>query len=143
MINSSEIIIRAFEHVKDQEYRDSWSLKDLSINIDAKVGEKVNNIRLEVSQMYNHVDFDFSFLEMLSKLLKTKKINVGDRESYSGCETCDHGSSYSCIVRIDNCEDVFIDATSLKHSILGSNDKVMSQFAEVYNRIITEKKEDK
>lgn len=53
------------------------------------------NASVVISKMYDYVDFDFEFLEMLSKVFETKKIDVGDRSSYAGCDTCDYGSSYS------------------------------------------------
>ena len=53
-----------------------------------------------VSQEYDYVDFDFEFLENLSKLFKTKRINVGSRYARRGFETCDHGSSYELTFEI-------------------------------------------
>lgn len=57
---------------------------------------------LNITQMYEFVDINFDFLEKLSKMFETKNINIGDKESRAGCETCDYGSSYSLTIYIKN-----------------------------------------
>lgn len=59
-------------------------------------------VAIEVAQMYSFVDFDFEFMSQLSEIFKTKKINIGDRYSQEGCETCNHGSSYEVTLYIEN-----------------------------------------
>ena len=68
-------------------YRDfSVSLE----NYNSATGELV----IRISQMYEFVDVTFDQLAKLSELTQTRKINLQERTSYGGCETCDHGSSY-------------------------------------------------
>lgn len=63
--------------------------------------EHKNYYHLELNQMYNYVDVSFEDLEFLSKLFNTKKINFNHGSHYSGCETCDYGSSYTLNIFID------------------------------------------
>lgn len=50
---------------------------------------------IEVSQMYEYVDFGFEFLEFISKMFNTKQINFEHGDHYDGCETCNYGSRYT------------------------------------------------
>lgn len=52
--------------------------------------------------MYNFVDVQFSHLEVLSKLFKTKNINIGSKFAREGCDTCDYGPSYSLTIYISD-----------------------------------------
>jgi|SRR3972149_193178 len=53
-----------------------------------------SEVEIIISKMYDFVDFNFVFLKELSELFGTQKINVGDKESFKGCDTCDYGSCY-------------------------------------------------
>lgn len=70
-----------------------------------------NDYVFTVEKMYNYVDFDFENLEFLSKLFKTKKINIGSKWSSAGCDTCDYGSRYVMDLYILESE---IEVTELK-----------------------------
>lgn len=76
----------------------------------SKDGSK-NDYVFTVEKMYNYVDFDFENLEFLSKLFKTKKINIGSRWSSAGCDTCDYGSRYVVDIYILESE---IDVAEMK-----------------------------
>lgn len=88
-INTKELEAKVLNYFSE---KNKWSTPDK-----VKVTHSISDASASVviSKMYDFVEFDFEFLEMLSKVFETKKINVGDRDSYSGCETCDYGSSYS------------------------------------------------
>jgi len=58
-----------------------------------------NGYDLEVTRMYEYVDFSFDILMKLSELFGTKNINV-EHFSESGCETCDFGSRYEITFNI-------------------------------------------
>ena len=49
---------------------------------------------VKVEQMYNYVNCSLDNLLKLSDFFDTKNINIDDY-FFNGCETCDHGSSYT------------------------------------------------
>ncbi len=51
--------------------------------------------------MYSYVNINFKFLKQLSEIVGSDEIN-DERFSMSGCETCDHGSSYEVTLHIKN-----------------------------------------
>jgi hypothetical protein len=51
--------------------------------------------------MYDYVDVQFDQLMKISELAQTRKINIGDKTSRGGCETCDFGSSYQIRLHLD------------------------------------------
>ena len=53
-----------------------------------------------VANMYSFVDLSFAQLLELSKFFGTVNLHVGDKDSTSGCETCDYGSCYSYTLRV-------------------------------------------
>jgi len=53
-----------------------------------------------VASMYEYVPVDFKYLLKVGEFFKTDKINL-HKESYSGCETCDYGSSYQVTYYIE------------------------------------------
>lgn len=63
-------------------------------SVEVTYNPKNHSGSVTLMQEYDYVNFDFEFLEKLSKIFKTKKIDVGDRYAREGCPTCDHGSSY-------------------------------------------------
>lgn len=93
-----EIDIREFEErIKEHVTHDDWS--DCKVSISHNSMEAKASVKLV--REYDFVEFDFEFLEMLSKLFKTKKINVGDRYAKDGCPTCNHGSSYEITFNLE------------------------------------------
>jgi hypothetical protein len=52
-----------------------------------------SKISLKITQMYEYVSFDFEMMAGISEVFKTRKINVGTKQS-DGCDTCDYESSY-------------------------------------------------
>lgn len=108
MINSSELLI-----LLNQQHGKSYGdgLK-MTIQTNGKLGDRVNEISIHLEQMYQHIDFDFEFLLKISDLLKTKKIDIGDKYSSEGCETCNYGSSYSCTLNIAKTIPIYLDAFS-------------------------------
>lgn len=68
----------------------SWDELEVSIT-----EYRTNEVKLTISKMYEYVDISFENLQKLSEVFETKKINVGSPEFSNGCETCDHGSSYT------------------------------------------------
>ena len=93
MYSEKEIEKSIEEHFKKIS---SWNRPD-SIEV-CITGDSASIV---IARMYDFVEFDFELLEMLSKIFNTKKINVGDRYSRPGCETCDHGSSYRLNFSVD------------------------------------------
>lgn len=77
---------------------DSYGSVPYEVDIDYNKNDKRADITLK--REYDYVNFDFAFLEFLSQIFKTKKINVGDRNEYSRCDTYGHGSSYEIMFRI-------------------------------------------
>jgi hypothetical protein len=61
-----------------------------------------NSLSIKISRMYEYVDVQFEHLSRLSEMFGTRAINIGDKVSWPGCETCDHGSSYQVTIRVDN-----------------------------------------
>lgn len=55
---------------------------------------------LRLIQEYEFVELQFDDLMRLSELFQTRAINIGDRYSTGGCETCDHGSRYQLSIYI-------------------------------------------
>jgi hypothetical protein len=75
------------------------SYSDYRVDIDSyDPVQKTLNIR--VKQMYEFVEVTFDKLCQLSELTGTRHINLGDKVSYGGCETCDHGSSYEVSIHL-------------------------------------------
>jgi len=62
--------------------------------LEVKITEKSGFINVCVSQEYEHVQVTFSHLQLLSEIFKTDCIDLGEKNEFAGCETCDHGSSY-------------------------------------------------
>lgn len=54
-----------------------------------------DRIEVKVSKMYSFVEINSIILLKLSQLFETLNIDVTDRDSNPGCETCDYGSNYS------------------------------------------------
>ncbi len=76
-----------------------------SLEIEASKTEtspQLYEYRIKFSQMYEYINLSFETLLALSEIFQTKKIDIWNRENYSGCETCDYGSSYQVSVRIGN-----------------------------------------
>ncbi len=67
-------------------------------HVDIKIHE--NNVSITLSQMYEPPGLHFSQLLELSEFFGTKNINDDARFSYSGCGTCDYGSSYGFTLTI-------------------------------------------
>lgn len=78
--------------VKDIFASERQSYNDHEIEL--SYGRDNKDVRIVVERMYSYVEVQFSHLQDLSELFQTQNINIGDRDFYSGCETCDHGSSY-------------------------------------------------
>ncbi len=70
--------------------------------VKTEISSGLYEYRIKFSQMYEYINLSFETLLALSEIFQTKKIDIGDRENYSGCETCDYGSSYQVSVRIGN-----------------------------------------
>jgi len=65
-----------------------------------------NMVDIVTTKMYDYVEVSFEQLTLLSELFGTRKINLGDRESWGGCETCDYGSKYQLTIHLN---DVTLD----------------------------------
>jgi len=70
--------------------------------VKTEISPRLYEYRIKFTQMYGYVDLSFESLLALSVIFQTKKIDIGDRENWGGCETCDYGSSYQVSVRIGN-----------------------------------------
>lgn len=53
-----------------------------------------DEIRITIQAMYDSPSITLGHLMALAEFFETKNINDDDRFSWSGCETCDYGSSY-------------------------------------------------
>lgn len=58
------------------------------------------DLTIRLKQMYEYVDVQFDHLSQLSEVFATRKIDIGDKSAYGGCETCDHGSSYELSIHV-------------------------------------------
>lgn len=88
----------ALDHIKKYiNENGNYRLSTAKISV-SQDSDEVYRIKFET--MYDYVDFDFAFLEMLSLLFETKNINIGDKWHLDGCETCDYGSKYELSVFI-------------------------------------------
>lgn len=63
-------------------------------SLEVKITEHSGHINVLVSQEYEHVQVTFAHLQLLSEIFNTDCIDIGEKNEFSGCETCDHGSSY-------------------------------------------------
>lgn len=63
---------------------------------------KEGTIQIRVAQEYEHVELTMNCLDQLAALTETKDINIGDKDSYGGCDTCDWGSSYWVDLHLKN-----------------------------------------
>ena len=68
---------------------DDWNEPE---KINVSIGK--DNIKIEVSSMYESPPLNLPILMQLADFFETKNINDDDRFGYGGCETCDYGSSY-------------------------------------------------
>jgi hypothetical protein len=59
-----------------------------------------NEVCITVSCMYEAPPLNLEVLTELSEFFGTKNINDDDRFNWSGCETCDYGSSYGYTLTI-------------------------------------------
>jgi hypothetical protein len=50
---------------------------------------------ISISQMYEYVDMTFDLMEDITKIVGSRKMNIGNKSNYPGCETCDYGSKYT------------------------------------------------
>lgn len=74
----------------DSKCLDYGGKKDLSISI----SQMSYGIEITIGKMYDRISVTMDFLDALSKIFSTDKIDVSDGDFYGGCETCDYGSSY-------------------------------------------------
>lgn len=56
--------------------------------------QKAGTLSLCVSKMYEYVEVNFEILQKISELMRTVKINLGNKDFSPGCSTCDYGSNY-------------------------------------------------
>lgn len=73
---------------------------DFSIKLE-NYSPKEGKVTIRISQMYDYVDVQFDQLVKLSEFAQTRKINLGNKTSYSGCGTCDYGSSYEVPIHLE------------------------------------------
>ena len=72
--------------------------RDYTIKFDYGTGN--NDLTVTLQQMYEYVDVQFDHLSQLSEMLATRRIDIRDKRFSSGCETCDHGSSFELSIHI-------------------------------------------
>ncbi len=83
--------------------KERWSEEYCMGQNDTKcdVTETDTEVCVRVSKMYNdgigHLA-SFTNMQWLSNLLGTDRINVGDRDYRSGCDSCDYGSEESLVL---------------------------------------------
>ena len=58
-----------------------------------------SGFEIEYSGMYSAPELNFTHLKALSELFGTDKIDV-NHFAYSGCDTCDYGSSYGNTIQV-------------------------------------------
>jgi hypothetical protein len=73
---------------------------DFSIQLE-NYSPKEGRVTIRISRMYDYVDVQFDELVKLSDFAQTRKINLGNKTSYSGCGTCDYGSSYEVPIHLE------------------------------------------
>lgn len=84
--------------------------RDLEVKVSkTETSHQMYEYKIVFTQMYEYVNLSFDTLLALSEIFQTKKIDIGDRESWGGCETCDYGSRYIVSVRIGNSPVCFED----------------------------------
>jgi len=96
IIDTNKLENKILAHFKDEN-----SFVELRVKV--SYNQNSNTAEVTIKREYDFINFDFEFLEKLSRLFQTKKIDVGNRQSYGGCETCDHGSSYEITFHIREC----------------------------------------
>lgn len=83
---------------------------DLEIKITAdKYAPKQNAFDIKFTTMYEYVEISLDALQAVSDIFKTRNINVGHKEYYSGCDTCDYGSSYELHLTVQGSPIVLTD----------------------------------
>ncbi len=75
--------------MENQELRKLWDS-----NPKISITYPLNGIEVEVSHMYDYVEVGFKQLIGLAKFFGTDRFEI-DSNSFTGCETCDYGSSYT------------------------------------------------
>lgn len=81
-----------------EEQNEHFYLSDLSIKY---IKDTDKELLFEVTAMYDKpFKASFKALKEFSSLFNTDNIDVYEDISYSGCETCDHGSSYGYAIRV-------------------------------------------
>lgn len=63
-----------------------------------------NGYEIEIEKMYDYIEVNFGNLILMSEFFGTTNITV-DQESWSGCHTCDYGSSYKKIFYVSDHKD--------------------------------------
>ncbi len=89
-------LIHSIEEILQQGGIDS-GYDDLNVEI-AQDRELVFSV--DITRMYSYVKLQFKTLDAISKLFQTDQINLENGHQYSGCETCDYGSSYEVILEV-------------------------------------------
>ncbi|TXH10288.1 MAG: hypothetical protein E6R04_05830 [Spirochaetes bacterium] len=81
----------------------AYAYNNLKIEpVKTEISSGLYEYRIKFTQMYEYIDLSFETLLALSEIFQTRKIDIGERENWGGCETCDYGSSYQVSVRIGN-----------------------------------------
>lgn len=57
--------------------------------------EEDGTLRINVTSEYEYVDITFEQLEKITELCGSKKLNIGEKDGWGGCDTCDYGSRYT------------------------------------------------
>lgn len=81
----------------------SFEYNNLEVElVKTEISPQLYEYRIKFTQMCEYVNLSFESLLALSEIFQTKKIDIGDRENWGGCETCDYDSRYQISVRIGN-----------------------------------------
>lgn len=83
-------------------FKELYKNNSVHVDVDSVEVNFVSPVKLEVcvESMYEYVPVDFKYLLKVGEFFKTDKINL-HKDSWTGCETCDYGSSYQLTYYIE------------------------------------------
>lgn len=103
-----DAVVKILSHFADRYGPGTLDLSGLSSEVTVECRKQDSTYVIDVSQMYERPELykpNGSMLDAvvrLSDTFGTNKVDVGEGESNSGCETCNYGSSYGTVLTIIN-----------------------------------------
>lgn len=85
----------------ETEMKRIWGNAEYDERLDnVKVERSKKHVDIQLSSMYHKPGLTFSQIEQIAAFFNTKNVETESEFSYSGCESCDYGSSYGFVLRV-------------------------------------------